>query len=217
MWDGAINRRAMGVAALALIIGLGGCRGEPVEPPPGSQPGEPEMEVDAGSEPGLASASTARGDVGVRAVKIGGVRNLSHFGNVYFAGQPAMEDFEKLRDRGVATVINLRSEGEMEGIPERRTVEGLGMAYHHVPIDGPASLTDETLARIRRLLRQSEGEPTLVHCASATRVGAAWLASRVLDDGAPWDAAAAEAKKIGLSSEAYRRRVREYVERQRGE
>ena len=215
MWEGVMDRRAVVAAGLAAVVGLGGCRDDPAEPP--AQPIEPQTAASAaGNDAAAARANGGGGDLsqepGVEAVRMDGVPHLTRYGDVYFAGQPGEAGFEELRRRGVAAVINLRSEGEMTDRPEEQTVEGLGMAYHHLPIDSPAGMSDEVLDRGRSLLREHGGEPVLVHCASATRVGALWLAKRVVDDGVAWDAAAAEAEMIGLGPGAYRERVREYVE-----
>jgi hypothetical protein len=53
----------------------------------------------------------------------------------------------------------------------------------------------------------------LVHCFSAGRVGATWLAHRVLDDGLTVEAAVAEAKTIGLKKEDFIAKATDYVRR----
>lgn len=183
-----------------LAVGLGGCAG-------GAS-----MELGEGDASAEGAATRPR-----RVHPISGthVTNLSRSGNFYFSGKPSMEGLERLEARGVAAVINLRSKQEMQGIPERRTVQGLGMAYYRVPISGPQSLTDAKLDKARRLLRRHQKEPTLIHCASGNRVGAVWLAYRVLDEGASWEAALEEAKAIGLHTDAYRRRVKQYIRQRR--
>ena len=51
-----------------------------------------------------------------------------------------------------------------------------------------------------------------MHCASANRTGAVWLAHRIVDGGLEFEAALAEARQVGLRTPAYEDRVREYVE-----
>jgi hypothetical protein len=53
----------------------------------------------------------------------------------------------------------------------------------------------------------------LVHCFSAGRVGAAWLAHRVLDDGLSVEAALDEANTIGLKKDDYIQKAKDYVQR----
>jgi protein tyrosine/serine phosphatase len=59
-------------------------------------------------------------------------------------------------------------------------------------------------------------QPVFVHCGSANRVAALWLAKRMLVD--RWDQARAleEAKMIGLTSEALEKFALDYVAKRRG-
>ena len=50
----------------------------------------------------------------------------------------------------------------------------------------------------------------ILHCSSANRVGAVWLAHRVLDGGLKYNEALSEAKTVGLKLPAYEERVKEY-------
>ena len=95
----------------------------------------------------------------------------------------------------------------------KATVEGLGMQFVHVPIASAEALTDEVFAKMRELLKDKTKRPMLVHCFSAGRVGATWLAHRVLDDGLTVEAALAEAKEIGLKKEDFIAKATEYVQR----
>ncbi|MBI1312566.1 methyltransferase domain-containing protein [bacterium] len=55
----------------------------------------------------------------------------------------------------------------------------------------------------------------MVHCASANRVGAVWLAHRVLDAKIPVEASLAEARAVGLRTSAYEQRAYEYIAAER--
>ena len=55
----------------------------------------------------------------------------------------------------------------------------------------------------------------MLHCASGNRVGAVWLAYRVLDEGLEPGAALEEARTIGLRSAGYEERALEYVRARR--
>ena len=142
----------------------------------------------------------------------GTVTRLHTYQGIFLASQPQPADFEQANKGGVRTVINLRHKSEITGFDERKVVEGLGMVYENVPWNGPDELTDEVLDRTRGLLKSAEG-PILLHCSSANRVGAVWMAYRVLDTGLGADDAAGEAKVVGLKSPAYERIVRSYIER----
>ena len=135
------------------------------------------------------------------------------FQGVFLASQPSASDFEQAKKGGVKTVINLRQPGEQEGFNEKKFIEGLALTYHNVPWNGPDELTDAKFDQVRTLLREAE-RPILLHCSSANRVGAMWLAYRVLDDGATIDKATQEAKTIGLRSPDLEARAMNYIKQQ---
>jgi len=73
-------------------------------------------------------------------------------------------------------------------------------------------VTDAKIDETRELLRTAE-RPMLMHCSSANRVGAMWMAYRVLDEELDVEAAAAEAKVVGLRSPVYEQKIRDYIAR----
>ena len=124
-------------------------------------------------------------------------------GPVDLAGQPTKEQFELLRNRNITTVISLRGDGELAW-DEQAMVESLGMNFVSIPISHPSDLDPTTLKRIRSLLSAAKSdERVLLHCASANRVGAVWMAHRVKDGRMTVDHAIKEAKRVGLRSEAF--------------
>lgn len=145
--------------------------------------------------------------------KCGSVKQLHALDDIFLAGQPTAEDFQEFKKRGVKSVLNLRTKEEMD-FDEAKTVKGLGLEYHHVPIASPDALTDENFDKLRKLLNEKQQRPLLVHCASAGRVGAVWLAHRVLDGGLSYDTALAEAKIVGLKSPAMEAKAKEYIAKQ---
>lgn len=137
------------------------------------------------------------------------------FGNIYFGAQPSEEDLAQLKAAGVKTVINLRMEGENTKFDEAKALGDLGYSasdYHNPGFNSAATLSDPIFRRVRDLLTNKSNEPILVHCASGNRVGAIWLAHRVLDDGVPYEKALEEAKAIGMKPEAFEARVKAYIE-----
>lgn len=139
-------------------------------------------------------------------------KGIHEFGGVFLAGQPTPEGFSEAQKAGVRTVVNLRADSELDW-DEKATVVALGMQYVHVPIASADALTDDVFDQMRRLLKDKAKRPMLVHCFSAGRVGAAWLAHRVLDGGLTVEAAVAEARKIGLNSENFIAKATDYVKR----
>lgn len=121
----------------------------------------------------------------------GSTQKLHALGDVWFAGQPAAEDFALAQTQGVKTVVNLRRANEQADFDEAAHASALGLAYVSLPIGGPSDLTDEVFQRARELLRSAQ-RPLLVHCASANRVGAVYVPWRVLDGGVTLDQALSE-------------------------
>jgi uncharacterized protein (TIGR01244 family) len=109
-------------------------------------------------------------------------------------------DLQRLRAAGLKHVINLRTPEETPAFNEARMARVLDLDYHAIPIKGPTSLTRENAARLDDALRKTAGEPTLIHCASANRVGALIALRAAWIQGAPVDAAIAEGKRWGLTT-----------------
>ena len=110
--------------------------------------------------------------------KCGSVKQLHAFKDIYLAGQPSVADFREFKQRGVKAVLNLRTKEELD-FDEAKVLKELGLEYHHVPIASPDALTDDNFDKLRKLLNEKEQRPLLLHCASANRVGAVWLAFTV--------------------------------------
>ena len=146
--------------------------------------------------------------------KCGAVKQLHVFDDIFLAGQPSAEDFAEFKKRGVKSVLNVRTKEEMD-FDEAKTIKNLGLDYHHIPVAGPDALTDENFDKIRKLLNTKEERPLLFHCASANRVGAVWLAHRVLDGGLTYDAALAEAKTVGLKAPGLEAKAKDYIAKQK--
>jgi uncharacterized protein (TIGR01244 family) len=91
--------------------------------------------------------------------------------NVTTGGQPDVASLESLADSGYTTVIDLRRPQEERGIDEQAEVEGLGMSYVSIPIDGANGVTYENAELLNQILGQAQG-PVLIHCGSGNRAGA---------------------------------------------
>ena len=127
-------------------------------------------------------------------------------------GATTAEAWPELRSRGFNAVINLRQASEPgANVDEAKAAAtAAGLRYIHIPFSGSspqASSVDTFLAAVR----DPANSPVYIHCGSANRVGAVWLAKRILMDG--WDEAraVAEAEAIGLKSAALRDFILAYV------
>jgi uncharacterized protein (TIGR01244 family) len=140
--------------------------------------------------------------------------NASTFGNlVHFAGQPAEADLKLYAERGVKTVINLRTPAEMEklGFDEKAAVERSGMVYVNVPMQGEPP-TDADIQRVMKILDGAKDQPVLMHCASSNRVGMMWSIFRARQHGLSGDDAIAEGKSAGLKNPALESAARKHIE-----
>ena len=112
-------------------------------------------------------------------------------------GQPRIEHYAELKNRGVKAVLNLRTPGEHRAEEEKDAVEGAGLKYFNIPVNyrEPA---DADVDAFLKLTDDPSNRPMFIHCTAAIRVGAFWLIRRVVRDGMTWDAALAESRKVGL-------------------
>jgi uncharacterized protein (TIGR01244 family) len=77
-----------------------------------------------------------------------------------------------MADKGVTTVVNLRTASEEEYMKEEASaVEALGMRYHHIPVDGAGALNLANAEKLAAVLRDAKG-PVWVHCSTGNRSGA---------------------------------------------
>ena len=161
----------------------------------------------------LAITSTAQDqECVIEEAELGSTRNVHRFGNIWLAGQPTPEDFAEAKSRGIDTVISLRQASEIDW-DEAAKLKELGLNFHPFPLASPESLTNDVLDRAIGLMDSKREAGTLLHCGSANRVGAIWMAHRVVNDGISLDAAIEEAKAVGLRTPAYQERAIEYIKR----
>lgn len=112
-------------------------------------------------------------------------------------GQPRPEHFAALKAQGVKAVINLRTPGEHRADEEQAAVAQAGLRYFNVPVVYTAP-QDVSVDGFLKLTDDPANRPAFIHCTAAIRVGAFWLIRRVVRDGLTWEAALAEARKVGL-------------------
>jgi uncharacterized protein (TIGR01244 family) len=126
------------------------------------------------------------------------IRNfLQVTADVCTGGQPRPEHFAELKTKGVKAVLNLRTPGEHRADEEQKAVEDAGLKYFNIPVvysTPKAEQVDEFL----KITDDPANRPLFIHCTAAIRVGAFWLIRRVVRDKWTWDAALADAQKVGL-------------------
>ena len=148
----------------------------------------------------------------LKTAELGSTKNVHTLGNTVFAGQFQQDDIATLKEAGITQVISLRKDAELDW-NEAEAVTAAGLKHASIAFQAPGELTDEMFQQLRDLLGEEEGK-TMLHCGGGNRVGAVWIAHRVLDDGVELEAAIKEAKTIGLKSEPLKERAIEYIKQQ---
>jgi protein tyrosine phosphatase (PTP) superfamily phosphohydrolase (DUF442 family) len=163
----------------------------------------------------LASVSLAETPLTPESIKgpvvWGATPNVTHYGNLWFSGQPDQAGLEAARRAGVSVVVNLRHPSEFDW-NERSAAESLGFSYHNLPVVGTAPLSHETFAAIDALIEEHQGEQVLVHCASSNRVGAWFTVHLVSHRGMSLENALPVGRKAGLTKKPLVEKVRAYLE-----
>ncbi|MFW7378508.1 MAG: hypothetical protein ACOH5I_06870 [Oligoflexus sp.] len=139
----------------------------------------------------------------------------NRYDNIYFSAQPEKSDWQKLKDQGFTTIINLRSPREYDEKEERETLASLGMTYHNVAFEPRADLDDTYIDEVtKHVMANRKKGKILIHCASGARVGI-WLAGHFYKDhGMSKDEALATAKALGLDRPGAIEKAQKYLSNQ---
>jgi protein tyrosine phosphatase (PTP) superfamily phosphohydrolase (DUF442 family) len=88
------------------------------------------------------------------------------------SGQPSEDELAALRDLGVRHIINLAPHSHAKALAdEKASVERLGMAYIHIPVDFQ-NPDEADFALFCKAMEQLHGTAVHVHCAANYRVSA---------------------------------------------
>ena len=144
--------------------------------------------------------------------ELGATRNVHSFGKTMLCGQPTAAEFAEAKKRGIKTVITLREKNEIAW-DESAALEQLGLNFYQLGFRAPDSLTPAIIEKTITIMGDPKRTPVMLHCASANRVGALWLAHRVLNDKIDIETARKESKTVGLRTPAYEERILSYIEK----
>jgi len=116
---------------------------------------------------------------------------------IYRGGQPNEKGFSFLKEQGVKTIINLRSEDD-----EGEMVKNLGMQYFHIPthlIFPWSKISDNAIAKFFEVVNDPDNHPIFFHCRrGADRTGVLSAFYRITNQGWEAEKAWSEARDIGL-------------------
>ncbi len=134
--------------------------------------------------------------------------------DVVTGGQPTEAQLEAFRAAGGEVVLDVRDPSEPRPLDEAATARRLGLEYVVVPVTA-ATLSDETLDRVRAALRSARGRRLFFHCRSGARVGAGLIPYLILDEGMDEGDAIDLAVRVGLNSPELLSWAVEYARRKR--
>ena len=128
---------------------------------------------------------------------------IADAGPVYVAGQPSEAALRDLASKGVKTVVNLRTQREMDNrqqVPfdEAALARELGINYVHIPLGGPDTpYTPEAVEKFATALDKADGK-VLLHCTVGWRASHMWAAYLVKHKGLPEADAVKQATAINF-------------------
>jgi protein tyrosine phosphatase (PTP) superfamily phosphohydrolase (DUF442 family) len=118
-------------------------------------------------------------------------------------------------------VVDQRAAGEPSGLHRGvrlamvSSSNASGLKYINIPVVYREP-TDAQVDEFLKITDDPANRPMFIHCTAAIRVGAFWLIRRVVRDGMTWDAALAEARKVGLVNAPHLEEfARGYLERRK--
>ncbi|MEZ5937123.1 MAG: sulfur transferase domain-containing protein [Hyphomonadaceae bacterium] len=129
---------------------------------------------------------------------------IADAGPLYIAGQPSEAALRDVIASGVRTVINLRTQPEMDNrkaVPfdEAALLDELGVTYVHIPLGGPDTpYTPEAVDKFATAFESADTK-VLLHCTIAWRASHLWAAYLVKYKGYSLEDAIHEADAINLN------------------
>lgn len=122
--------------------------------------------------------------------------------DVFIGGQPTERALRELRERGVTTVVNLRSPEEMTRsvrYDEEALVRSLGMRYVHLPMRGTEALpySPEAVQAFAEAMETADGK-VLLHCTIAWRASHLWAAYLIEVRNVPFETALRQTRLVNL-------------------
>lgn len=142
-----------------------------------------------------------------------GVTNFTRVdATVACGGATEVATLDLLKKDGFKSVINLRMASEPGVNLEQNQAKAkeLGLNYVHIPFSA-GSPDPKVIDTFLVTIADKANQPAYVHCGSAQRVGAVWLAKRVMQDNYSIDKATEEAKAIGLSNPGLEKFALQYI------
>ena len=154
-------------------------------------------------------ASTNRPAAWARPIALAGVPNFHQVStNLYRGAQPSGEGMRNLKDKGIVTIVNLRSFNS-----DRREIRGTGLRYEHIYMKAWHPEREE-IVRFLQIVTDPQRTPVLVHCQhGADRTGTMCAAYRMAVQGWPKEAALKEMMEGGYGFHQVWKNLRPWIEK----
>lgn len=120
--------------------------------------------------------------------------------NIYFAGQPSPEALEAFKAAGGTTIINLRTDNELNFVPYYNAKASESFKYTHIACSG-STMGPTEFAAFQAAYEAAGDGPVLIHCASSGRAKAMWGAYEQQALGLSREQVLANAAERGQDSE----------------
>lgn len=121
--------------------------------------------------------------------------------NLFVAGQLSENDFQKLKDAGINTVINNRPDNEepnqLSATAAADLAEQLGMQYHYLPMANGQPMPADLVAKFKAILEDSQAA-VLAHCRSGMRSSFIWALGAISEGSVTVDQAIDAASAAGI-------------------
>ena len=127
-------------------------------------------------------------------------------------GQPPMEDFARLKAKGIRVIVNLRHPAEYNAAEEEAKVKELGLRYFNIPVN-PGDLRDAQVEQFLSITSDEHNLPVFIHCTVGARVATFWMIRRAVVDGWNIEDAETEARKMGLRNPVLLEFAKGYIAR----
>ena len=133
-----------------------------------------------------------------------GLPNFGRVSDVLYRGaQPGEGGFERLKQMGVKTVVDLR------GASHRDELDNLGLKYVHIPTN-VMQIEQAKVIEFLRIVRDPANQPVFLHCErGADRTGCYVAAYRMVEEG--WEEPDAEAELPNFHFNPFWGSIRTYL------
>jgi tyrosine-protein phosphatase SIW14 len=141
--------------------------------------------------------------------------SIANFGkmddNFYRGAQPAASDYKALKDFGISTIIDLRSDYESYA---KSAAEAAGLKYYLIPMNGVSAPSDQDVTQFLKIVNDPSTGKFYVHCkAGIHRTGTMGAVYRITHDGWDYNKAYAEMKDYGFSAGLFHGKLKSFVKK----